>query len=93
MPLTADGTIMVDGVLASCYASSDHDLAHLVMLPMTWFPDILERIFSTEEGWQVYLKVFQGHRWMDCAYIQTSTRSFFLNRSNILNQYTLTYTY
>ena len=34
VPLTADGNIVVDQILASCYASFDHDLAHLMMMPM-----------------------------------------------------------
>ena len=34
VPLTMKGNIVVDGVLASCYASFDHDLAHFVMTPM-----------------------------------------------------------
>ena len=33
MPLTEEGNIVVDGVLASCYASFDHDLAHIAMVP------------------------------------------------------------
>ena len=70
VPLTSDGTILVNGVLASCYASSDHELVHLLMLPMTWFPEILEGIFSTEEGLQVYLKVFKDlGRWIAPASI------------------------
>ena len=27
-PVTVEGNIAVDGVLASCYAFADHDLAH-----------------------------------------------------------------
>ena len=38
MPLTMEGNIIVDGVLASCYASFDHDLAHIAMAPMQWIP-------------------------------------------------------
>ena len=38
VPLTRQGNIVVDGVLTSCYPSVPHDLAHIVMLPMTWFP-------------------------------------------------------
>ena len=37
---------MVDGILASCYASFDHNLAHLGMTPMRWFPDIVDSIFG-----------------------------------------------
>ena len=42
MPLTAEGTIVVDGVLASCYASFDHDWAHLLTTPIRWFPGLFE---------------------------------------------------
>ena len=45
-----EGNIVVDGVLASCYAFSDHDLAHLGMTPMRWFPGMMNWIFgSTKE--------------------------------------------
>ena len=58
IPLTADGTIVVDGVLASCYASFfDHDLAHMIMLPMKWFPEILEEVLSSDKGWQFFVKI------------------------------------
>ena len=33
-----EGNIIVDGVLASCYASSDHDLVHIIMVPIQRFP-------------------------------------------------------
>ena len=33
-PLTKEGNIVVDGVLASCYAFSNHDLAHTAMAPI-----------------------------------------------------------
>ena len=34
VPLTIEGNIVVNGLLASCYASSDHDLAHTGMAPI-----------------------------------------------------------
>ena len=37
VPLTEEGNIVVDGVLASCYASFDHDLAHITMAPIQLF--------------------------------------------------------
>ena len=42
MPLTAEGTIVVDGVLASCYASFDHDWAHALTTPLRWLPGLFE---------------------------------------------------
>ena len=54
-PLTADGKIMVDGVLASCYAECHHDLAHLTMTPMQRFSEIVEWIFGDESGFPVFV--------------------------------------
>ena len=56
-PLTKEGNIMVDGVLASCYASHNHDLAHTVMTPTLWFPDIMEWVFGNKNGYSVYSDV------------------------------------
>ena len=46
---------MVDGILASCYADFDHDLAHLTILPMHRFAEVMEWIFGTDFGFQVYV--------------------------------------
>ena len=54
VPLTLEGNIMVDGVLASCYLSSNHHLAHFAMKPMQWFPKITEWILGVDTGFQVY---------------------------------------
>ena len=43
-----EGTIMVDGILASCYPGTGHDLAHLGMAPMRWFPSFMEPIFGID---------------------------------------------
>ena len=37
-PITRLGTMIVDGVHASCYGSFNHDLAHMAMVPLRWFP-------------------------------------------------------
>ena len=50
---------MVDGVLASCYASADHDLAHIGMTPIRWFPDVIEWIFGHENGQQSYTGILE----------------------------------
>ena len=48
---------MVDQVLASCYASFDHDLAHWLMTPMQLFPEIIEWIFGVNNGSTGYVKI------------------------------------
>ena len=55
VPLTMEGDIMVDGVLASCYPSTDHDMAHIAMAPMRWYPQIAEIIFGEYNGYSNYL--------------------------------------
>ena len=52
-----EGNIVVDGVLASCYASINHDVGHIGMLPMRWFPVILQWIFGSENGFSSYAKI------------------------------------
>ena len=37
---------MVDGVLASCYADHDHDMAHVAATPIAWIPGLIEGIFK-----------------------------------------------
>ena len=57
-PLTAEGNLMVDGVLASCYASfPDHDMAHFTMAPMRWFPELMHWIFGEDNDSPVYVKI------------------------------------
>ena len=53
MPLTTEGNIVVDGILASCYADIDHDLAHITMTPMQWFPHIIEWTFGDDSRFPV----------------------------------------
>ena len=42
-PITRSGCLLVDGVLASCYASFPHNLAHTFMLPVRLIPSLLIR--------------------------------------------------
>ena len=55
-----EGNIVVDGVLASCYPSSDHDLAHFGMGPLRWFPKIIHWIFGEDNGLQGYVRINEG---------------------------------
>ena len=65
MPLTMEGTIVVDGVLTSCYASIDHTLGHIAMAPMRWFPKIMGKIFGEDSGFSVYAYIAEDlGKWM-----------------------------
>ena len=56
MPLTLEGNIIVDGILASCYADiSDHDLAHLSMIPVRKFSAVVEWIFGDDIGLPIFV--------------------------------------
>ena len=57
VPITMEGNIVVDGVLASCYPSSDRDMAHIAMAPVRWFPRISQWIFGEDNGWSVCTKI------------------------------------
>ena len=46
---------MVDGMLTSCYADFDHDLANLMTTPMQKVAEIMEWIFGTDFGFPVYV--------------------------------------
>ena len=50
---------MVDGVLASCYAIVDHDIAQIVMKPIQWYPDVTELVFGDENGVSAYINVLK----------------------------------
>ena len=57
VPLTMEGNIVVDGILASCYPSCDHDLAHIGMSPIQFFPTIMEWIFGEDNGSSTYVNI------------------------------------
>ena len=53
-----EGNIVVDGVLASCYASVSHDLAHIGMTPIRWFPRVLEWFLGQDDISSAYVNTF-----------------------------------
>ena len=57
VPMTMEGNILVDDVLASCYAGFNHDLAHITMTPLTWFPEVMQWIFGEDNGFQNYVLI------------------------------------
>ena len=48
---------MVDGALASCYPSVHHDLAHIGMSPIRWFPNIIGWIFGDDIASPAYVMI------------------------------------
>ena len=71
MPLTKGGNIVVDGVLASCYASFGHDLAHFAMKPIQWFSEMIP-FNAGDDGLSTYMMTVKklgrfilppGHFW------------------------------
>ena len=68
VPVTREGTIMVDGILASCYASSDHDMAHFAMAPIQWFPEIIHWIIGEDEGSPIFVNILKGFGKLDQSF-------------------------
>ena len=63
--MTMEGNIVVDGILASCYAVVDHDIAQIAMKPIPWYPDVMELVFGDENGVFAYVSLAQSlGRWV-----------------------------
>ena len=52
-----EGRIIVDGVLVSCYALFDHDLAHFAMTPFHWFAETIEWVFNEVNGMPSFVEI------------------------------------
>ena len=60
-----EGNIVVDGVLASCYPSTDHDMAHLLIAPLRWIPELTGLVFGEEKPFASYVKtVLEFGKWI-----------------------------
>ena len=59
VPVTLEGNIVVDGILASCYASFDHDAQHVVMKPLLWFPSIMDLLLGEEKPIHGYATILK----------------------------------
>ena len=55
--MTEQGNIIVDGIVASCYAFSDHDLAHIGMTPFQLFPEIIGWMFGGDKEFSLYVNI------------------------------------
>ena len=54
-----EGNIVVNRVVSSCYATINHDLAHIGMTPVIWVPDIVQWIFGEEDGLSAFAKTIE----------------------------------
>ena len=52
-----EGTIVVDGILASCYAFPDHDFANIGMMSVRRFPKVMEWLFGVEDESPGYVMI------------------------------------
>uniref|UniRef100_A0A914UWB9 Hint domain-containing protein n=1 Tax=Plectus sambesii TaxID=2011161 RepID=A0A914UWB9_9BILA len=58
-PLTAEGTLLVNGVVASCYAATRHEkLAHFSMAPIRWLSYLTT--FERSSGLHFYAKLLMN---------------------------------
>ena len=48
---------MVDGILASCYPSVDHNLGHIGMTPLRWIPRMVDQICGEDNGFKGYAAI------------------------------------
>ena len=65
VPLTIEGNIVVDEVLASCYASGDHDIVHIILALVRYFPELIMWMFGEENGFSSHIKVIHHfHKWI-----------------------------
>ena len=56
-PMTMEGNIVVDGVLASCYAFPDHHLAQIGLTPFHLFPKLIKWLFGDDTGSPVFVEI------------------------------------
>ncbi len=79
-PLTMSGTILVDGILASCYAIIDSQtLAHSVMAPARWWYSIHGMIYqAAPESLSSHLQIgkqMNGTHWYP-AMLESFTQQY-----------------
>jgi len=59
-PLTEEGTLLVDGILCSCYSSYDHFWSQIAFAPVKFMPFLFEDVQSQyEEGVRGVVKVIK----------------------------------
>ena len=60
-----EGNILVDEMLASCYAYCDHELAHFSMTPLRWFPKLTKWILGESNDAPAFVNIVEHlGRWV-----------------------------
>ena len=64
-----EGNIVVDGVLASCYANYDHDISHFAVAPISLMPRLIEAVFNVHNESPGYVSLVDdiSALWFDTA--------------------------
>ena len=57
VPVTEGGNVVVNGVLASCYATANHDIVHFAMMPLQLFPEVIKLVFGNYNGSPTYVGI------------------------------------
>jgi hypothetical protein len=84
-PLTRHGTMIVDGVLVSCYAHwNSHTVAHLSMAPLRLWTDVTSLLTSSFRSLFVNTSVsptkhFEGIHWYAAALMKITQNFVLLN--------------
>lgn len=82
-PLTREGNIVVNSVVASCYAMiSDHELAHIALAPVRWFSYLNEWVFGLETSSPTRIRILnsaQQRRQLDTQLEDDSSTNDYLH--------------
>ena len=62
----------MDGVLASCHAYFNHDLAQIITTPLRWLPGVMDWIGGDDDGFHVYAQIGMAVGMMTMPWSQIS---------------------
>ena len=51
------GNIVIEGVVSSCYALYNYDVAHIALTPIRLLPRFTEWVFGNDMGGQTFVEI------------------------------------